>query len=127
MKRTRGKILILAPRIPTFFMTGASVLPNRLKAARDSQTSITRKPPGIGPAMCASTPFTGQSASRLRRPFRSSWTLFWYLARALAPGKSITIPIGMGGLLVWKDARGYEGVSWLTGNTRAPYTIGDGG
>jgi len=56
MNRVRGKTFGLAPRIPIFFKTGWSFLPNRLKAALDCQTSITRQPPGIGPAMCTSTP-----------------------------------------------------------------------
>src|SRR5262249_28611714 len=73
-----GKNLrVRAPTIPSFFKTGLSFLPKRLKAARDCQTSITRQPPGIGPAMCASTPLTGQSASLFLRPFNIILTLFF--------------------------------------------------
>ena len=58
-----GKNLDLTPCIPIFFKTGLRFLPNRSKAPRDCQTSITRQPPGIGPTMCVSSPLTGQSAS----------------------------------------------------------------
>src|SRR6185437_5237296 len=85
----------LAPCIPIFFKTGLSFLPNWLKAARDCQTSITRQPPGIGPAMCASSPLTGQSASLFLRPFNINLTLFSYLARDVAPRNSKRTPIGM--------------------------------
>jgi hypothetical protein len=67
MNRVRGKTFGFAPRIPIFFKTGWSFLPNRLKAALDCQTSITRQPPGIGPAMCTSTPLTGQSRNKVVR------------------------------------------------------------
>ena len=67
MNLVRGKIL-RHPLHSDLFKTGFSFLPNRLKAVRDCQTSITRQPPGIGPAMCASTPLTGQSASLFLRP-----------------------------------------------------------
>ncbi|MGC1844221.1 MAG: hypothetical protein WA730_17810, partial [Pseudolabrys sp.] len=65
------------------------------KAARDCQTSITRQPPGIGPAMCASSPLTGQSASLFLRPFNINLTLFSYLARDVAPRNSKRTPMGM--------------------------------
>ena len=70
MNLVRGKIVGLTPCIPIFFKTGLSFLPNWLKAARDCQTSITRQPPGIGPAMCASSPLTGQSASLFSSPLQ---------------------------------------------------------
>ena len=76
MNLVRGKIFGLTPCIPIFFKTGLSFLPNWLKAARDCQTSITRQPPGIGPAMCASSPLTGQSASLFLRPFNQLDALF---------------------------------------------------
>src|SRR5262245_42290149 len=100
MNLARGKIFGLTPCIPIFFKTGLSFLPNRLKATLDCQTSITRQPPGIGPAMCASTPLTGQSASRFLRPFKIILTLFSYLARDVAPGNSKRTPMGMGYLHV---------------------------
>ena len=93
MNLVRGKIFCFAPCMPIFFRTGLSFLPNRLKAARDCHTSITRQPPGIGPAMCASTPLTGQSASLFLRPFNIILTLFSYLARAAAPRNSKRTPM----------------------------------
>src|SRR5262245_50939562 len=96
MNLARGKIFGFIPRIPIFFKTGWSFLPNWLNAARDCQTSITRQPPGIGPAMCASTPLTGQSASLVLRPFKIILTLFSYLARDVAPRNSKRTPMGMG-------------------------------
>src|SRR5262249_29122247 len=68
MNLVRRKIFGFAPCIPISSRTGLSFLPNRLKAARDCQTSITRQPPGIGPAMCASTPLTGHG-----KPLSSSF------------------------------------------------------
>ena len=94
MNLVREKIFGLTPCIPIFFKTGLSFLPNRLKAARDCQTSITRQPPRIGPAMCA-IPLTGQSASLFRRPFNINLTLFSYLARDVAPRNSKRTPMGM--------------------------------
>ena len=94
MNLVRGKIFGLTPCIPIFFKTGLSFLPNWLKAARDCQTSITRQPPGIGPAMCASSPLTGQSASLFLRPFNINLTLFSYLARDFVPRNSKRTPMG---------------------------------
>src|SRR5262245_6458107 len=105
MNLVRRKIFGFVPCIPIFFKTGLSFLPNRLKAARDCQTSITRQPPGIGPAMCASTPLTGQSASLFLRPFKIILTLFSYLARDVAPGNSKRTPMGMGYLHVSANQR----------------------
>src|SRR5262245_14659878 len=105
MNLARGKIFGLTPCIPIFFKTGLSFLPNRLKATLDCQTSITRQPPGIGPAMCASTPLTGQSASLFLRPFKIILTLFSYLARDVAPGNSKRTPMGMGYLHVSANQR----------------------
>jgi hypothetical protein len=108
MNLVRAKIFGFAPCIPIFFKTGLSFLPNRLKAARDCQTSITRQPPGIGPAMCASTPLTGQSASLFLRPFNIILTLFSYLARAVAPRNSKRTPMGMGYLPVPVILKAYQ-------------------
>src|SRR5262245_50635730 len=115
MNRARGKTFGVAPRIPIFFKTGWSFLPNRLKAALDCQTSITRQPPGIGPAMCASTPLTGQSASRFLRPFKIILTLFSYLARDVAPRNSKRTPMGIGYLQFSKnkDERNYSMVKGI--------------
>ena len=115
MNLARGKIFGLTPCIPIFFKTGLSFLPNRLKAARDCQTSITRQPPGIGPAMCASSPSTGQSASLFLRPFNIILTLFSYLARDVAPRNSKRTPIGMGYLDV---SANLESVSGSGGDVR---------
>src|SRR5262245_14018547 len=108
MNLVRGKIVGFAPCIPIFFKTGLSFLPKRLKAARDCQTSITRQPPGVGPAMCASTPLTGQSASLFLRPFNIILTLFSYLARAVAPRNSKRTPMGMGYLPVPVILKAYQ-------------------
>ena len=115
MNLVRGKIFGLTPCIPIFFKTGSSFLPNRLKAARDCQTSITRQPPGIGPAMCASTPLTGQSASLFLRPFNVILTLFSYLARDVAPRNSKRTAMGMGHLRV---SANLESVSGSGGDVR---------
>ena len=88
MNLVTGKIFGLTPCIPIFCKTGLSFLPNRLKAARDCQTSITRQPPGIGPAMCARIPLTGQPRAFFLRPFNIILTLFSYLARDAAPRNS---------------------------------------
>jgi hypothetical protein len=71
MKRAIGKMVGFAPFIPISFRIGLSFLPKRLNAARDCHTSTTHQPPGIGPAMCARQPFTGQSASRFLYEFAS--------------------------------------------------------
>src|SRR5260221_10566556 len=115
MNLVRGKIFGLTPCIPIFFKTGLSFLPNRLKAARDCQTSITHQPPGIGPAMCASSPLTGQSASLFLRPFNIILTLFSYLARDVAPRNSKRTPMGMGYLDV---SANLESVSGSGGDVR---------
>jgi hypothetical protein len=108
MNLVRGKIFGFAPCIPISSKTGLSFLPNRLKAARDCQTSITRQPPGIGPAICASTPLTGQSASLFLRPFNIILTLFSYLARDVAPRNSKRTPMGMGYLPVPVILKAYQ-------------------
>ena len=61
MKRLSGKTFGFTFARPIFFITGFSFLPKRLIAAFDCHTSITRQPPGTGPAAWASRPFTGQS------------------------------------------------------------------
>ena len=109
MNLVRGKIFGVTPCIPIFFKTGLSFLPNRLKAVRDCQTSITRQPPGIGPAMCASTPLTGQSASLFLRPLNIILTLFSYLARDAAPRNSKRTPMGMGYLHVSSNLESLSG------------------
>src|SRR5580765_1376283 len=111
MNLVRGKIFGLTPCIPIFFKTGLSFLPNRLKAARDCQTSITRQPPGIGPAMCTSSPLTGQSASLFLRPFNINLTLFSYLARDVAPRNSKRTPMGMRCLHVQLILKAYQKVA----------------
>ena len=111
MNLVTGKIFGFAPCIPISSKTGLSFLPNRLKAARDCQTSITRQPPGIGPAICASTPLTGQSASLfLLCPFNIILTLFSYLARDVAPRNSKRTPMGMGYLPVPVILEAYQRV-----------------
>jgi len=95
MNLVSGKIFGLTPLIPTFVKIGLSFLPNLLKAARDCQTSTTRQPPGIGPAIWASSPLTGQSASFFLRPFRISLTLCSYLDRDAEPGNSKITPMAM--------------------------------
>jgi len=108
MNLLREKIFGFVPCIPISFKTGLSFVPNRLKAARDCQTSTTRQPPGIGPAMCASSPLTGQSASLFLRPFNIILTLFSYLARAVAPRNSKMTPMGMGNLPVLVTVKAYQ-------------------
>ena len=107
----RGKIFGLTPCIPIFFKTGLSFLPNWLKAARDCQTSITRQPPGIGPAMCASIPLTGQSASLFLRPLNINLTLFSYLARDVAPRNSKRTPMGMNASMFQLILKAYQEVA----------------
>ena len=110
-----GKNLRPRPLHSDLFQTGLSFLPNWLKAARDCQTSITRQPPGIGPAMCASSPLTGQSASLFLRPFNINLTLFSYLARDVAPRNSKRTPMGMRCLHV---SANLESVSGSGGDVR---------
>src|SRR5258705_13260871 len=73
------------------FRTGINALPNFLNAASDCQTSTTRQPPGTGPAICASTPFAGQSASLFFRPLSNFFTVISYRARVV-PGNSTIRP-----------------------------------
>src|SRR5262249_18664294 len=72
------------------------------------QTWMRGQPPGIGRAMCASTPLTGQSASLFLRPFNIILTLFSYLARAVAPRNSKRTPMGMGYLPVPVILKAYQ-------------------
>src|SRR4029079_5640653 len=131
MNLVRGKIVGLTPCIPIFFKTGLSFLRNWLKAARDCQTSITRQPPGIGPAMCVSNPLTGQSASLFLRPFNIILTLFSYLARDVAPRNSKRTPMGMGYLPVPVILKAYQRILVMSAvapptnvmNSRRPIAI----
>ena len=67
-----------------FFMIGRKTFPNCASAASDSQTSTTDEPFGRGPAMCASTPSTGESATLLPGPFHTSSK---YLVCSVSRGK----------------------------------------
>src|SRR5665213_277851 len=94
MNRVNGKIFGSTSGKPDSFMIGPNTFPKRLNAASDCQTSTTRQPFGIGPAMCASTPFTGQSASLFPRPFDIFFEEFSYCSRVM-PGISKMTPIAI--------------------------------